>query len=298
MTLVTPSAVTQQPSATPRPTFPGWGYAGLASIAVGWVTAWLPTHPLSAVSFILLWGGLIFTLDALNVYRSGTSLLRAHAAKFWQLFVFSTIFWWMFEGLNARVQNWHYLTDHPFGLSWNGLSYNIMATLCFSTVLPAVMEMAALFSTFRLFASSTIPETRAPRPWLIVELLLGIVTLALPLAFPQYFFGLIWVGPLLILDPINGFLGRRTVIGRLYARDWRFMFRLPLATLACGFFWEMWNYWSLPKWYYTVPYVGFAKIFEMPLLGYSGYLPFGLELFALYQFLLWVVRQHRDALPF
>jgi hypothetical protein len=39
----------------------------------------------------------------------------------------------------------------------------------------------------------------------------------------------------------------------------------------------MWNYYSQAKWIYTVPYVNRFKIFEMPILGYAGYLPFGLE---------------------
>jgi hypothetical protein len=50
-----------------------------------------------------------------------------------------------------------------------------------------------------------------------------------------------------------------------------------MAALACGVFWELWNYHSLAKWVYTVPFVQRWPIFEMPLLGYAGYLPFGLE---------------------
>ncbi len=30
------------------------------------------------------------------------------------------------------------------------------------------------------------------------------------------------------------------------------------------------------KWTYTIPYVGFCKVFEMPLLGYLGYPFFGI----------------------
>jgi len=99
----------------------------------------------------------------------------------------------------------------------------------------------------------------------------------------------------LILDPINNLLGRKSALAHIAVGDWRF-FVLPLAGLICGFFWEMWNYYALPKWYYTIPYVGFAKIFEMPLLGYSGYLPFALELFAMYQFVLLLTRQQDDHL--
>jgi hypothetical protein len=39
----------------------------------------------------------------------------------------------------------------------------------------------------------------------------------------------------------------------------------------------MWNYFSLAKWEYSIPFVHRYQIFEMPLLGYAGYLPFGLE---------------------
>ena len=56
--------------------------------------------------------------------------------------------------------------------------------------------------------------------------------------------------------------------------------------MVCGFFWEMWNYWAAPKWVYHVPFVDFWHVFEMPLLGYLGYLPFALELYAMYHFFL------------
>ena len=49
-----------------------------------------------------------------------------------------------------------------------------------------------------------------------------------------------------------------------------------IATLICGFFWEMWNFYSLVKRQYKIPFVNRFKLFEMPILGYGGYLPFGL----------------------
>jgi hypothetical protein len=47
----------------------------------------------------------------------------------------------------------------------------------------------------------------------------------------------------------------------------------------------MWNYFSYPKWIYHVPWGNWLHIFEMPLLGYGGYLPFALELYALYHWI-------------
>jgi hypothetical protein len=40
----------------------------------------------------------------------------------------------------------------------------------------------------------------------------------------------------------------------------------------------MWNFFSLAKWEYSIPFVHRYQIFKMPVLGYAGYLPFGLEI--------------------
>jgi hypothetical protein len=61
---------------------------------------------------------------------------------------------------------------------------------------------------------------------------------------------------------------------------------VALAGLASGFFWEFWNYGSnafVPNrnphfWIYDIPYLNVIHVFsEMPLLGYIGYLPFGVQ---------------------
>ena len=67
--------------------------------------------------------------------------------------------------------------------------------------------------------------------------------------------------------------------------DWRTVISLSVGALVCSFFWEMWNYYSFPKWIYHIPGLGFLRIFEMPILGYGGYIPFALELYALKNFL-------------
>jgi hypothetical protein len=56
----------------------------------------------------------------------------------------------------------------------------------------------------------------------------------------------------------------------------------------------MWNFFSFPKWHYQVPYVSFLHIFEMPLLGYGGYLPFGLEVYSLYNLVTGLLRAVRS----
>jgi hypothetical protein len=68
------------------------------------------------------------------------------------------------------------------------------------------------------------------------------------------------------------------------------------AGLTCGFFWEMWNYWSMPKWTYDISYAGWLKVFEMPFLGYGGYLPFALEIYSIYFALTGLLGQRRAEL--
>ena len=110
---------------------------------------------------------------------------------------------------------------------------------------------------------------------------MGFAMLGLLLVWPRYFYPLMWVSLVLILEPINVWLGKRSILTRLHHGDWRTVIALGTGALTCGFFWEMWNYLSYPKWIYHVPFADFWHLFEMPLLGYLGYLPFGLELYLL-----------------
>jgi len=126
-----------------------------------------------------------------------------------------------------------------------------------------------------------IPPTRKI---LITQFLLGWLMLLLMIILPQYFFLFVWMSLFFIIEPVNAWLKNRTLFEYISAGDWRPVFSLWIGCLICGFFWEMWNYLSYPKWVYHVPFVDFLHIFEMPLIGYLGYLPFSLELFALYHF--------------
>jgi hypothetical protein len=103
----------------------------------------------------------------------------------------------------------------------------------------------------------------------------------------------VWLSVLFIIEPLNAWLGHRTLLVDTERGDWRPIVALWVGCLVCGFFWELWNYWSYPKWIYEVPFVGVLHIFEMPLLGYGGYLPFALELFALYHLLAGLVDRRR-----
>ena len=66
------------------------------------------------------------------------------------------------------------------------------------------------------------------------------------------------------------------MLQKLHNGNYTIIASISAATLSNGIVWELWNYYSSPKWLYTIPYVGFLKVFEMPILGYLGYPFFGM----------------------
>ena len=276
-------------------------YLGLLLNLFAWTSAWNQLGFWWPYMFFPLWFGFILVLDGLNVARSGTSPLRRSLTRFAVMFVVSALLWWAFEGLNVPVQNWHYRMDHDYP----PLQYIFWTTLDFSTVLPAVMEIAELLAGFALLRPRLAPLDVGPRLSNRAAALLigiGVVALALPFLLPRYTYGLVWLCLIFLLDPINNLARRKSAIGHLLVGDWRFIVTLPLAALLCGFFWEMWNSRMVPGWYYTVPFLNAdpkllpIRLFEMPVLGYLGYLPFAIELFAMYQFVLLICGRRKDNL--
>jgi len=88
-------------------------------------------------------------------------------------------------------------------------------------------------------------------------------------------FPLVWVAPPTLLISLAALRREPHALSGIGSGDWRPAVSSVLAALLCGFFWEMWNSGSAAKWVYDIPYVNVLHVFEMPLLGYAGYLPFG-----------------------
>ena len=225
-------------------------------------------------------------------WRRGSSLLTCNPREFVALFVLSAPVWWLFEGLNNFVLNWHYMDTADFSF-WRAL---LVGTIDFSTVIPAVFETATLISTFQ-FVERLRTQRRfviSPRlPWGLMYI--GAFSFAAVVLVPRFAFPLAWVWIVLLVDPLNYLRGRASLLEQISRGDWRMVVVLVLAASICGIFWEMWNYFAMPKWFYTVPFVGFLKIFEMPLLGYGGYWPFAWELYALYHLVWGVVKRRPEA---
>jgi hypothetical protein len=258
---------------------------GLVLVVVFWIVNWsfpgqsLRTH----WAFFPLWLGYCLSVDALVQRRKGSSMITRSPASYVLLFLLSAPGWWLFELLNLRSQNWEYCGAEFF----SDLEYFLLCSLSFSTVMPAVFGTAELVGTFRWLERFRQGPRLLPHRTLLAGMFLaGWTMLALLVFRPIYFFPFLWASIYLILEPINAWLGNPTLLRFTARGDWRAPMALAVGCLICGFFWEMWNYYSYPKWIYHVPFVDFLRIFEMPLLGYLGYVPFSWELFAMYHLTL------------
>jgi len=260
--------------------FPWWGWGGFLLCISSWILAWnrFPWFSiLQPYTFFPLWLGYILSVNGVTFRRSGACLLLGNPGRFFLLFPVSAFFWWYFEWLNRFVQNWYYVGVDDF----SAFAYVLHATLCFSTVLPAVLSTVDLLATFFTPADHYHPDAvsgLSPGVWTSRFILVGmaVILTLLPVA-PDQLFPFVWIAPLFIVTGLPGGAGQTNLFFLFLRRDWRPVLLSALAGLICGFFWEMWNWKSLAHWQYSIPYVDRYHIFAMPILGYLGYLPFGLE---------------------
>ncbi len=270
--------------------WPVHGWIGLALVGVFWPLNWTLEGLRTHWGFFPMWLGYCLTVDALVFLRKGGSLLNRNPRAYAGLFLISIPGWWLFELINLRTQNWFYVGREAF----TNLEYAFMSSISFSTVMPAVFGTAELASTFgwikRIGPGPEMPPT--PRS-LYRMAFAGMVMLTMLLLWPRYCFPFVWLSVLFLLEPFNAHRKYRSLFDFTKSGNWRPLWFLWVGCLICGFFWEMWNFLSYPKWKYDLPFVGFLHVFEMPLLGYLGYLPFALELFALYHFVIGVFHLHR-----
>jgi len=259
--------------------FPWWGWLGLVTGMITWFLAWTRFGwfaELQPHTFSPLWFSYILVVNAICRRRTGGCLMTDRPGFFLLLLPASATFWWVLEYLNLVVQNWYYV-----GATFSPWAYFWYATLPFSTVLPAVLStrqcLLGVDWITRSYAKTRPIRLAHPVQLAAGCLLLSAVGLATIGVQPSYLFPFLWVAPLLIIICLQTLMQERHLFSEMAAGDWSGAVAAALGAVICGGFWEMWNYFSLAKWEYSIPLVHRFQIFEMPLLGYAGYLPFGLE---------------------
>jgi hypothetical protein len=268
--------------------FPMHGWIGSVLMVVFWVLNWGLDGLRTQWAFFPLWLGFCLAIDGLVFWRSGTSLFFRSWRKYTLLFFASAPVWWLFELANSRLQNWHYAGAENF----SPFMFWFWATINFTTVVPAVFGSTELV---RSFITKPIqgPVIRPTKATTIIFFITGWLMLILMVTWPGIFFPFVWIALFFIIEPVNIWLGHRSLTEWTKSGNWQPVVTLWLGVLLTAVFWEMWNYFSFPKWIYHVPWGNWLHIFEMPLLGYGGYLPFALELFAMYHLIVGLFKEKK-----
>ncbi|HIH14546.1 MAG TPA: hypothetical protein HA224_04830 [Nanoarchaeota archaeon] len=264
--------------------FRKYGLLGALMIAFAELNFIFKIEPFASWYFPIIWFGYIFLIDSLVYKLRKHSLMHNDRTQFLFLMFLSAIIWWIYEILNISTSNWIYVGED--GLT-SPITLFIFAkrTLAFSTVLPAFFETFELFKTLNLFSHAHLKKAhKITKTFLFMMVGFGVFSLAAQIIAPKIFYPLIWFAFFFILDPINYLHKQQSIIRHLEDKRLQIPAIILLSGITLGVLWEFWNYWAMVKWTYIIPYVGFLKIFEMPILGYLGYLPFALSLYAMYYF--------------
>ena len=251
---------------------------GAAGLAAGLGGALAGHAFIQEYLYFFAWHPFIALLDGWLMWRTGENWLWTRPRQLAKLCGWSVTVWLIFEVINLRLGNWGYVGIAPERwIRWPGYA------LAFATVLPGVLLTAQVLQVQGWW------QGRSGRPlnlgaWPAPSLLLGATLLMLPLLAPNYAFPCVWLAFIFLLDPINALWGGHSLISAWLAGQRQEHYCLMAAGLLCGLWWEAWNALSTAKWIYTLPALNFGKIFEMPFLGYLGFMPFALECAVMYNF--------------
>lgn len=237
-------------------------------------------EPIPTWYYQLAWWSYIVAIDSWNRRLSGSSLLRDRPRRLVWLAAVSVLWWTLFEAINLRIGNWYYVMDPPQrAVRWLG------GVIAFATVLPGIVETFELIGNLGLLRSVKVTALRWSRVKERLCLGLGVLSLGLPLIWPDLFFPLVWGSFVFLLAPLNRRGAEHSFLRDLERGEAGAFCRALAAGLICGLLWELWNFWARTQWIYTVPVVGELKLFEMPLLGFLGFPPFAVESLVLIRWL-------------
>jgi hypothetical protein len=263
-----------------------YGWVGLLGLVLAELLMFLGFEPVSVYFTPVAWTCYILLVDAAVLAIRGHSRIHDEPGQFASVALLSIPLWLIFEAYNLRLQNWTYVgVPEPWPLALLGYGWS------FATITPGIFETADLIEAFGWFrrAEPLAFSPLARRVMIAVNAISLLVPLIAPHHTSRYLFALVWIGFVFLLDPINYQLGLQSLIGDFAnGRRSRF-YSLLISGFVCGWLWEFWNYWAAAKWHYIFPILQAWKIFEMPLPGYLGFLPFGLECFVMYVTAKWVI---------
>lgn len=253
------------------------GLFGLAALIAAVPLVCALREPFVTWYYPIAWYGLILFLDSIRTVCGHESLIFHRPFKFAALCFWSAVIWFLFEAFNFRLANWYYVF-----VSDDRVVRFIGSWLSFGTVLPALFLIEQLLDDLGLFKKLRIRSIALSRARLFWCAAAGTLCLLLPMLWPRFAFPLIWIFGFLLPLPLFARRMDGTWVDDLMAGQAGRVARILLAGLFCGVIWEFLNYFAVIRWIYTVPFLEELKFFEMPPLGFLGFLPFALECVVLY----------------
>lgn len=277
-----------------RHRFPRYGTLGLLVLLVMHTVVFVnqtglwPTVPweeLTRWTTPVGWWGYILVVDAWLYLRRGRSWLMDRRPAFFAVCVVSVAVWCLFEAYNRVLPGWQYhnLYDE---LGWRFVGYAV----AFATIMPGVFLTAQLVQSLGWFARCRGLTVEWSESRLNASFVVGVVACVGPLLAPPawrgYLWAPVWVGWILLLEPWNYRRGLPSLFRDWEQGEWGRTLQLMAAGAVCGLLWEFWNAYAHTRWTYVFPVpAGWEwRYFEMPLVGFLGFLPFALELFVMFHF--------------
>jgi hypothetical protein len=266
-------------------------WIGLAVMIGSQTATFARIEPFWSWNTPIAWTGFILFADGIVWRARRNSWIRSNGREFAVLALASIPLWLIFEGYNRFIRNWYYtglsenIALRTFGYAWS-----------FATIWPAIFEGAELVAILRAGKAGGAGKQDAPAlpvypalpPLPALSVAAGAVMLAVPFFVPpasaRYMAALVWLGFILLLDPLNARLGAESLGVDLREGRSDRLINLASSGVVCGVLWEFWNYWAGAKWHYTVPIMENLKVFEMPVPGYLGFPAFAVECFTMYVF--------------
>ena len=268
--------------------FKSYGFAGIIIILISELLLFLEVELVAIYFTPIAWTGYILFIDALIYRLRGESFISNRRREFALMIPLSISCWLIFELYNLHLRNWYY-EGLPDSMGMRVIGY----AWAFATIFPGILETSELIDTLGIFKNVSVGGGRIRRGILYTSVIVGFLFLAVPPLLPaeiaKYLFGLVWMGFVFLLDPVNYYLGGKSLFRDLEKGRIDKLLSLFLAGAICGFLWEFWNYWAATKWVYDVPFLREPKIFEMPLIGFLGFLPFAVECYLMFYFAMALV---------
>ena len=270
-----------------RRPFPAHGWLGLMALISAEYLMFRGIEPAATYFTPVAWTSYILIADAAVFAITGQSRLREEPRGLQKMAALSIPLWLIFEAYNLRLENWAYM-GLPQGYieRWIGYGWS------FATITPGIFMTAALIESFGWFKLESRPlrfSRATERTFIALGAAMLIAPLLVPKATAAYLFGLVWLGFLFLLEPINYRLHLPSFEGDLARGHRARLYSFLVAGWVCGWLWEFWNYWAHAGWIYTFPIGQGMKIFQMPAPGYVAFPVFALECFAMYVNGAWLI---------